>query len=86
MARAIRTSAGELMRPACSGRAPGIHGPDRLNRAVRKVATNHLVGVETTEGLLNRVEVAIRACDPCLSCATFALGRMPPTVGLGDHA
>ena len=32
---------------------------------------------EITEGLLNQVEVAIRAYDPCLSCATHALGRMP---------
>jgi NAD-reducing hydrogenase large subunit len=30
-----------------------------------------------TEGMLNQVEVAIRAYDPCLSCATQALGKMP---------
>jgi NAD-reducing hydrogenase large subunit len=41
--------------------------------------------VEITEGLLNRVEVAIRAYDPCLSCATHALGQMPLTVELLDH-
>ncbi|HEX5784214.1 MAG TPA: hypothetical protein VFY35_05760, partial [Burkholderiaceae bacterium] len=34
-------------------------------------------GREVTEGLLNHIEVAIRAYDPCLSCATHALGRMP---------
>ncbi len=27
--------------------------------------------------MLNHVEVAIRAYDPCLSCATHALGQMP---------
>jgi NAD-reducing hydrogenase large subunit len=32
--------------------------------------------------MLNRVEVAIRAYDPCLSCATHALGRMPLEVRL----
>ncbi len=49
-----------------------------MNRAVRKVAEDHLSGKpEITEGLLNHVEVAIRAYDPCLSCATHALGRMP---------
>jgi NAD-reducing hydrogenase large subunit len=37
---------------------------------------------EITEGMLNRVEVAIRAYDPCLSCATHALGRMPLEVSL----
>jgi NAD-reducing hydrogenase large subunit len=56
-----------------------------MNRAVEKVARDHLSGVEITEGLLNRVEVAIRAYDPCLSCATHALGRMPLKVELFDH-
>jgi NAD-reducing hydrogenase large subunit len=56
-----------------------------MNRAVQKVAQDHLSGVEITEGLLNHVEVAIRAYDPCLSCATHALGQMPLTVELRDH-
>ena len=34
--------------------------------------------------MLNRVEIAIRAYDPCLSCATHALGRMPLEVELYD--
>ena len=37
-----------------------------------------------TEGLLNHIEVAIRAFDPCLSCATHALGKMPLEVELVD--
>jgi NAD-reducing hydrogenase large subunit len=56
-----------------------------MNRAVEKVAKDHLSGVQITEGLLNRVEIAIRAYDPCLSCATHALGRMPLTVSLVGH-
>jgi NAD-reducing hydrogenase large subunit len=56
-----------------------------MNRAVAKVAQDHLQGVEITEGLLNHVEVAIRAYDPCLSCATHALGQMPLEVTLVDH-
>jgi NAD-reducing hydrogenase large subunit len=55
-----------------------------MNRAVAKVAQDHLQGVEITEGLLNHVEVAIRAYDPCLSCATHALGQMPLEVTLVD--
>jgi len=56
-----------------------------MNRAVQRVAQDHLSGVpEITEGLLNHVEVAIRAYDPCLSCATHALGRMPLEVELRD--
>jgi NAD-reducing hydrogenase large subunit len=57
-----------------------------MNRAVQKVARDHLNGVEITEGLLNRIEVAIRAYDPCLSCATHALGQMPLVVELVDAA
>ena len=49
-----------------------------MNRAVTKVVKDHWTGkAEITEGLLNYVEVAIRAYDPCLSCATHAVGRMP---------
>lgn len=55
-----------------------------MNRAVQKVAQDHLSGKEITEGLLNRIEVAIRAYDPCLSCATHALGQMPLVVELLD--
>ncbi len=53
-----------------------------MNRAVERVAREYLNGVEITEGLLNRIEVAIRAYDPCLSCATHAMGQMPLIVEL----
>jgi NAD-reducing hydrogenase large subunit len=46
------------------------------------VANRYLDGRELTEPLLNRIEVAIRAYDPCLSCATHALGKMPLEVEL----
>ena len=39
-----------------------------------------------TEGLLNHIEVAIRAYDPCLSCATHAIGQMPLQVDLVDSS
>jgi NAD-reducing hydrogenase large subunit len=55
-----------------------------MNRAVEGVAKKYLSGREITEGLLNHVEVAIRAYDPCLSCATHALGQMPLVVDLLD--
>ena len=48
-----------------------------MNESVRTVANNYLEGQEITEALLNHLEVAIRAYDPCLSCATHALGKMP---------
>ncbi len=38
-------------------------------------------GVEVTEGLLNRIEMAFRAYDPCFGCATHTLpGKMPMAV------
>jgi NAD-reducing hydrogenase large subunit len=55
-----------------------------MNEAVRQVARRYLHGREITEGLLNHIEVAIRAFDPCLSCATHALGKMPLEVELLD--
>jgi NAD-reducing hydrogenase large subunit len=57
---------------------------EAMNRSVKKVAVDYLTGHEITEGLLNHVEVAIRAYDPCLSCATHALGDMPLIVTLED--
>ena len=56
-----------------------------MNEAVKHVAKEFLSGKELTDGLLNHVEVAIRAYDPCLSCATHALGQMPLKVDLIDH-
>ena len=53
-------------------------------RAIRQVARTDLDGHELNEGLLNHIEVAIRAFDPCLSCATHALGRMPLMVEILD--
>lgn len=55
-----------------------------MNRAVQKVAETYLDGKEITEGLMNHIEIAIRAYDPCLSCATHAMGRMPLEVTLID--
>lgn len=55
-----------------------------MNEAVRAVANRYLDGRELTEGLLNHLEVAIRAYDPCLSCATHALGKMPLELELLD--
>ncbi len=58
---------------------------EAMNRAVNWVALNAIDGqARITEGMLNRVEIAIRAYDPCLSCATHALGRMPLDVELVD--
>jgi len=58
-----------------------------MNRAVHGVATTYMAGQkEITEPMMNAVEVAIRAYDPCLSCATHAYGQMPLEVTLLDAA
>jgi NAD-reducing hydrogenase large subunit len=54
------------------------HNNDAMNTAVKWVANNVISRKGTiTDGMLNQVEVAIRAYDPCLSCATQAMGKMP---------
>ena len=55
-----------------------------MNESVRQVAAEYLSGRELTEPLLNNLEVAIRAYDPCLSCATHAIGKMPLQLELID--
>ena len=62
------------------------HNNEAMNRSVRWVAQNVLDRQEEiTEGMLNQVEVAIRAYDPCLSCATHAMGQMPLKLSVYDH-
>jgi len=58
------------------------HNNQAMNEAIRQVARQYLDGHEPSEGLLNHIEVAIRAFDPCLSCATHALGKMPLAVDI----
>ncbi len=54
-----------------------------MNRSVNFVAKEIMTGKDViTEGMMNAVEVAIRAYDPCLSCATHALGKMPLEITL----
>ncbi len=48
-----------------------------MNRAVTQAARRFVRADDPQEGGLNRVEAAIRCFDPCLSCATHALGRTP---------
>ncbi len=56
-----------------------------MNRAVNQVADTMISGQKSIkEGMLNAVEVAIRAYDPCLSCATHAMGKMPLEISLFD--
>jgi len=53
------------------------HNNWAMSTAVDSVAKTFIDGANLTEGQLNRVEAAIRAYDPCLSCSTHAIGQMP---------
>ncbi len=58
------------------------HNNIAMNRSVELVAKEYIHAGEVREGLLNRVEGAIRCYDPCLSCSTHALGQMPLIIRL----
>jgi NAD-reducing hydrogenase large subunit len=60
------------------------HNNLAMNRAVQAVAEKYVRARRLQEGMLNRVEAAIRCYDPCLSCSTHAIGQMPMVVELVD--
>ena len=52
-----------------------------MNMSVRKAAKAYIKNGEASDALLDRVEMAFRAYDPCLACASHALpGQMPLAV------
>jgi NAD-reducing hydrogenase large subunit len=55
-----------------------------MNRTVTQIAKEFIRGKSIPEGVLNRVEAGVRAFDPCLSCSTHALGKMPLRLQLVD--
>jgi NAD-reducing hydrogenase large subunit len=56
------------------------HNNYAMSRGVEEVARATFNGSKVTEGMLNRIEMVIRAYDPCLSCSTHAVGQMPLSV------
>jgi F420-non-reducing hydrogenase large subunit len=48
-----------------------------INRSIEQAAKSHVIGKTSDQALLNAVEFSIRCYDPCLSCATHAVGVMP---------
>ncbi|MCD6362621.1 MAG: Ni/Fe hydrogenase subunit alpha [Synergistetes bacterium] len=61
-----------------------VNNNNAMNKAVELVAKEYIKGPDVKEGFLNMVEVAIRCYDPCLSCATHALGKMPLEILIYD--
>lgn len=58
-----------------------------MSMSIKKAAQNLIHGSTVNEGLLNMVEMAFRAYDPCFGCATHSLpGQMPLQVTIRDAA
>ncbi|MBI4734222.1 MAG: Ni/Fe hydrogenase subunit alpha [Rubrobacteridae bacterium] len=63
------------------------HNNSSMNKGVAQVAKHFIKDGDVKEGTvkegaLNRIEAVIRAYDPCLSCSTHAVGKMPMKVEL----
>ncbi len=58
----------------------------RIAMSVERAAKGLIKGDNVSEGLLNRIEMAFRAYDPCMGCATHALpGHLPLRVNIYDR-
>lgn len=53
-----------------------------INRSIEQAARSHVIGKADDAALLNAVEFSIRCYDPCLSCATHAVGQMPLEIAI----
>lgn len=58
------------------------HNNWAMSKGVEEVAKRYVDGKNLTEGMLNRVEGLIRCYDPCLSCSTHAVGKMPMVIDI----
>ncbi len=62
-----------------------VNNVPSINMSVRNAAKGLIHGDKVDQGLLNMVEMAFRAYDPCFGCAThFAVGQMPLTLEIYD--
>jgi F420-non-reducing hydrogenase large subunit len=62
------------------------HNAAPVQISVRKAARGLIRGGKVDEGLLNRLEMAFRAYDPCNACASHAApGELPLVVTVRDH-
>lgn len=61
------------------------HNNLAMNKGIFQAAKAFVDGNNIKEGALNRVEAVIRCFDPCLSCSTHAIGKMPLSIELYDR-
>jgi len=63
-----------------------VNNAPSINMSIRNAAKGLIHKGKVDQGLLNMVEMAFRAYDPCFGCAThFAVGQMPLTVEIYNH-
>jgi len=63
-----------------------VNNAPAICMSIRDAAKGLIKGGVVNDGLLNMVEMAFRAYDPCFGCAThFAVGEMPLEVKIYDH-
>jgi F420-non-reducing hydrogenase large subunit len=57
-----------------------------INMSIRNAAKGLIHHDKVDQGILNMVEMAFRAYDPCFGCAThYAVGQMPLTIEIYNH-
>jgi len=62
-----------------------VNNVPSISMSVRNAAKGLIHGDKVDQGLLNMVEMAFRAYDPCFGCAThFAVGQLPLTLEIYD--
>jgi len=62
------------------------HNAPAICMSIRDAAKGLIHKGKVSEGILNKIEMAFRAYDPCFACAThFAFGQMPLKVNIYDH-
>jgi len=60
-----------------------VNNAPAICMSIRDAAKGLIKGGVVNDGLLNMVEMAFRAYDPCFGCAThYAVGEMPMTVNI----
>ncbi|MEJ2240539.1 MAG: Ni/Fe hydrogenase subunit alpha [Candidatus Bathyarchaeota archaeon] len=63
------------------------HNAPGICMSIKNAAQGIIKDGEVNDGLLNKVEMAFRAYDPCWACAThFAIGEMPLEVNILDSS
>ncbi|MBO8154082.1 Ni/Fe hydrogenase subunit alpha [Thermovirga sp.] len=62
------------------------HNNFAMNKGVEAIAKAYIKGDDVPEGVMNRMEHLIRCYDPCLSCSTHAVGKMPLELSIVDNS